>query len=114
MRCSAAPTRATRIRMRDGLRDGDEVSRGTDPLKPDTDNDLLRDGQEAIPPCPNPLNPDTDADGIIDGRDLDPCDPSNPRLTQTANAGVPTVTKSPVPVITVTPTAAAAARFAAL
>ncbi len=87
----------------DGLRDGDEVSRGTDPLRPDTDNDLLRDGQEAVPPCPNPLNPDTDADGIIDGRDLDPCDPSNPRLTQTANAGVPTVTKSPVPVITVTP-----------
>jgi Tol biopolymer transport system component len=87
----------------DGLNDGDEVRRGTNPLKPDTDNDLLRDGQEAVPPCPNPLDPDTDRDGIIDGRDLDPCDPTNPRLTQTANAGVPTVTKSPIPIITVTP-----------
>ena len=87
----------------DALNDGDEVRRGTDPLRPDTDNDLLKDGQEAVPPCPDPLNPDTDRDGIIDGRDLDPCDPSNPRMTQTANAGIPTVTKSPVPIITVTP-----------
>ena len=87
----------------DALNDGDEIRRGTDPLRPDSDNDLLKDGQEAIPPCPDPLNPDTDRDGIIDGRDLDPCDPNNPRLTQTAAAGIPTVTKSPVPIITVTP-----------
>ncbi len=72
----------------DGLDDGDEVRRGTDPLKADSDNDGLRDGEE-ISRGINPLNPDTDGDGVPDATDPDPG-----RLpTATPN---PTATPTPV------------------
>lgn len=52
---------------RDGLDDGDEVSRyGTDPAQADSDNDGLDDGREVAIGA-QPLNADTDGDGISDG-----------------------------------------------
>lgn len=72
----------------DGLDDGDEVRRGTDPLKADSDDDGLRDGEEVSRGI-NPLNPDTDGDGVPDATDPDPG-----RLpTATPN---PTATPTPV------------------
>ncbi|MDG6226070.1 MAG: hypothetical protein QCI82_11240 [Candidatus Thermoplasmatota archaeon] len=46
----------------DGLSDFIERTRGTDPINPDTDNDLMKDGED-----PNPLLNDTDDDGWLDG-----------------------------------------------
>jgi Tol biopolymer transport system component len=74
--------------------DGNEVLLGTDPLNPDSDGDGLIDSIE-IMPCPNPLNPDSDQDGIIDGKDLSPCDATNPALTTTTAALLPTITPIP-------------------
>lgn len=70
----------------DGISDGDEVQRGTNPLDADTDRDQLQDGDE-IERGSDPLNPDSDGDGVVDGLDLDPTDPGNPSLTETAAAG---------------------------
>jgi RHS repeat-associated protein len=47
----------------------------TDPLLADTDRDGLNDGQE-LTRNTNPLNPDTDGDGILDGDDPDPLNPA--------------------------------------
>jgi Tol biopolymer transport system component len=84
----------------DGLTNNQELELGTDPNSPDTDSDLLLDGDE-IRLGTDPLNPDTDGDGILDGVDLDPLDPTNPSLTATALAGLPTVTLTETPVPTV-------------
>ncbi len=59
----------------DGLSNLQEYQRGTDPRKPDTDGDGLRDGVEdgggvwvsAEQTGTNPLHPDTDGDGLLDG-----------------------------------------------
>ena len=63
----------------DMLLDGDEVNlRGTDPLNPDTDGDGLNDGEEVILGT-NPTHPDSDRDGLPDGQETPPCpDPLNP------------------------------------
>jgi hypothetical protein len=50
----------------DGLSDGQEIKRGTDPANPDTDHDGLLDGDE-VNQGTDPLNPDTNGDGIPDG-----------------------------------------------
>jgi len=55
---------------RDGLDDLREKEIGTDPRKPDTDNDGLIDGDEVIIWKTNPLNPDTDGDGYLDGLEV--------------------------------------------
>ena len=90
----------------DMVNDGDEIDLGLDPTKPDTDNDLRTDGDE-LASCSDPKNPDTDGDGVIDGQDLDPCDPFNPSLTATAQAGVtPTIEATQPPAeLTLTPNA---------
>jgi hypothetical protein len=65
----------------DGLLNTDEVIYGTDPLNPDTDNDLLVDGDEINLYSTDPLNPDTDNDGYRDGAEAsegsNPLDPQS-------------------------------------
>ncbi|PYQ22601.1 MAG: hypothetical protein DMF81_11625, partial [Acidobacteria bacterium] len=61
----------------DGLKDVDEIARGTDPHNPDTDGDGLKDGDE-VRDGTDPLDPDTDGDGIKDG-------PDNCKLTRNAD-----------------------------
>jgi len=53
----------------DGLTNGEEVIKGTDPNNPDTDGDGLSDGEE-IAKGTDPLNPDTDGDGVKDGTEV--------------------------------------------
>lgn len=48
----------------DGLIDGAEISAGSDPFDPDTDDDGVSDGAD-----PDPLDADTDGDGVSDGVD---------------------------------------------
>ena len=54
----------------DGLTDADELIYGTDPQNPDTDNDMIRDGDEVYLYFTDPLNPDTDGGGVADGQEL--------------------------------------------
>ncbi|OHY91270.1 hypothetical protein BJD16_04820 [Aeromonas sobria] len=69
----------------DGIPDEEEITNGTDPLKPDTDDDGLIDGQEAAHGT-DPLKPDTDGDGLTDGEEIaggnNPLDPNE--LTEAA------------------------------
>ena len=53
----------------DDLDDGDEVTRGTNPLKADTDSDDLDDGDE-VTRGTNPLKADTDSDDLDDGDEV--------------------------------------------
>jgi hypothetical protein len=48
----------------------DPTDTGTDPLDPDTDGDLLLDGQEVLVYSTDPCVDDTDADGCTDGREV--------------------------------------------
>ena len=62
----------------DGLSDFDEAELDTDPLNPDTDGDVLTDGEE-VEYKTNPLSSDTDDDGLTDGMEiLKETDPNNP------------------------------------
>lgn len=65
---------------KDGLYDGLELRIGTDPKKPDTDNDGASDYVEHYGLMTDPRNPDCDGDGIADGSDPAPLDrtPLNP------------------------------------
>ncbi|MBI2552295.1 hypothetical protein HYW17_03305 [Candidatus Uhrbacteria bacterium] len=54
----------------DGLTNGEEQDRGTDPGNPDSDNDGLFDGEEVFTYQTDPLNPDTDGDGYKDGAEV--------------------------------------------
>lgn len=54
----------------DGLSDFQESELGTDPKKPDTDDDGLFDRDEVKVYKTDPLNPDTDADGYPDGSEV--------------------------------------------
>jgi uncharacterized repeat protein (TIGR02543 family) len=81
----------------DGLRDGQERTRGTNPLRADTDGDGLGDAFEVRFQF-NPLNQDSDGDGIRDGADDDDGDTltnageaalgTSPRLNDTDNDGL--------------------------
>ncbi len=53
----------------DGLTDAQEKILGTDPNKPDTDSDGLRDGEEYFVYFTSPTKSDTDEDGIADKQD---------------------------------------------
>ncbi|MBI2377139.1 MAG: thrombospondin type 3 repeat-containing protein [Deltaproteobacteria bacterium] len=74
------PDRTIRDGDGDGLADDVEVTLGTDPQDPDTDNDGINDGDEisrAGSPTryepradTNPLDADTDDDGIADGEEI--------------------------------------------
>jgi hypothetical protein len=69
----------------DGLSDTDEITKGTDPLKPDTDGDGLTDGTEATKGT-DPLKLDTDGDGINDGTEVaNGSDPLTPEPTVGGN-----------------------------
>ncbi|MFZ1730977.1 MAG: hypothetical protein WBQ23_08970 [Bacteroidota bacterium] len=61
----------------DGLLDEMEVRIGTDPRKPDTDNDGATDYSEFFALMTDPRNPDTDGDGTADGTDLTPLPRTN-------------------------------------
>lgn len=54
----------------DGLSDAQELTRGTNPLLPDTDSDGLTDGAEVNTYGTNPLLVDTDGDGLSDGAEV--------------------------------------------
>ena len=54
----------------DGLTDAEEQKIGTDYLNPDTDGDLLFDGEEANVYKTDPLKKDTDGDGFEDGAEV--------------------------------------------
>ncbi len=54
----------------DGLTNAQELSIGTDPYNPDSDNDGLFDKEEVITYKTEPLNEDTDGDGFLDGSEV--------------------------------------------
>jgi hypothetical protein len=54
----------------DGLTDDQEAALSTDPAKPDTDGDLLFDGEEVNVYKTDPLNFDTDGDSFKDGDEV--------------------------------------------
>ena len=54
----------------DGLRNDEEVKRGTDIEVRDSDEDGLEDGPEVNNHGTNPLNPDTDGDGLRDSEEV--------------------------------------------
>ena len=54
----------------DGLIDSEEARLGTDPKNPDTDGDLLVDGDEVKIWGTDPLKKDTDGDGFDDGSEI--------------------------------------------
>ncbi len=54
----------------DGLPDMLDLLLGTDPLSPDTDLDMVSDGDEFYIYGTSPVNPDTDFDGLTDGEEL--------------------------------------------
>ena len=54
----------------DGLTTDQELQLGTSPLRADTDNDGLSDGDEVRLYRTDPLNPDTDGDGYLDGAEV--------------------------------------------
>ncbi|MHA1971687.1 MAG: hypothetical protein ACTSW1_01770 [Candidatus Hodarchaeales archaeon] len=54
----------------DGLGDMQEILLGSNPRHPDSDHDLVTDGDEYFKYGTNPANPDTDFDGLLDGEEL--------------------------------------------
>lgn len=62
----------------DGLTNGDEQQRGTDPNKADTDGDALSDADEITTYGTDPLKADTDADNMRDDAEIDYTNPTNP------------------------------------
>jgi hypothetical protein len=64
----------------DGALDGAEVDQQTDPLDPDSDDDGAPDGAE-VDQQTDPLDPDSDDDGVLDGDETrlgtDPLDPDS-------------------------------------
>ncbi len=53
----------------DGLGDLQELLMGTDPRNPDSDKDLIADGQEVYKFGTDPFINDTDGDGLLDGEE---------------------------------------------
>jgi hypothetical protein len=76
----AATAIASGDRDGDGLSDSQEGYLGTNPNIPDSDQDLLNDGEEVLSWSTNPLNRDTDGDKLSDGEEVRSIgtDPSNP------------------------------------
>lgn len=54
----------------DGLGDLQEILLGSNPLHPDSDHDMVTDGDEYFKYGTHPGNPDTDFDGLLDGEEL--------------------------------------------
>ncbi|MEZ5305140.1 MAG: LamG-like jellyroll fold domain-containing protein, partial [Verrucomicrobiales bacterium] len=70
----------------DGLTNGEEFDRGTDPSRDDTDGDGLDDGEE-VALGTDPLNGDTDGDGLLDGAEVDATG-TDPRLADSDGDGI--------------------------
>ncbi len=84
----------------DLLEDGEEVlTWSTSPTNRDTDGDKLSDGEEVRSIHTNPTNPDSDGDGILDGDEIimgsDPLFNDAPPATATLIPIDPTETSSP-------------------
>ena len=62
----------------DGLTNVEERVVNSDPIDPDSDDDGLSDGQEALNRNTDPLNADTDRDGASDFSEI--LDGTNPRV----------------------------------
>ncbi|MFO7681422.1 MAG: protein kinase [Chloroflexota bacterium] len=71
----------------DGLSDEQERAIGTDPFNPDSDFDLLTDGEEVLRYGTNPLNRDTDRDALVDGDEVKTWG-TNPLLWDTSGDGI--------------------------
>ena len=74
----------------DGLKDGDEVTRGTNPLNADSDGDGLTDGNEINNNTwgpTKPLEPDSDEDGLSDGDEVN-VHGTNPLATDSDGDGL--------------------------
>ncbi len=54
----------------DGLTNAQEAVYGTDPKKADSDQDVLKDGEEVGRYKTDPMKPDTDGDGLTDGDEV--------------------------------------------
>jgi outer membrane protein OmpA-like peptidoglycan-associated protein len=54
----------------DGLTNAEEARHGTDPANPDTDSDVLRDGEEVHTTKTDPKSADSDNDGLKDGEEI--------------------------------------------
>ncbi len=74
-------------RDNDGIDNRDEIARGTDPVRFDTDNDLRPDGEEGLI--------DSDGDGVIDA--LDPCVPDSTGFACVGPGAPPPPTGPPPP-----------------
>ncbi|HET6445823.1 MAG TPA: protein kinase [candidate division Zixibacteria bacterium] len=76
----AATAIASGDRDGDGLSDSQEEYLGTNPNVPDSDQDLLEDGEEVLIWSTNPLNRDSDGDKLSDGEEVRSIgtNPSNP------------------------------------
>ncbi len=94
----------------DGLSDGEEVNQyGTDPKNRDSDNDTLTDGDEVNVHKTSPKDPDTDKDGMTDAIEIATGgDPLLPPTATSPPTGTATNTATAVP-MTATPTPAATA-----
>jgi hypothetical protein len=71
----------------DGLSDAAEIALGTNPNNPDTDGDLLSDGQEVNDYDTNPLLVDTDGDQLTDYEEVMTYG-TNPNSADTDNDGL--------------------------
>ena len=107
----------------DGLSDNQELAIGTDPNNPDSDFDLLTDGEEVLKYGTNPLNRDTDKDALVDGDEVKTFG-TNPVLWDTSGDGISdgeavargldplvrqTATPTMTPIVSATPTSGASA-----
>jgi hypothetical protein len=70
----------------DGLTNAQEYVKATDPQKPDTDDDGLKDGEEVNTHQTNPVSADTDADGLKDGAEINTYK-TNPFIADTDQDG---------------------------
>jgi serine/threonine protein kinase len=99
----------------DGLSDEQERAIGTDPFNPDTDYDLLTDGEEVLTIGTNPLDRDTDKDVLLDGDEVKTYG-SDPLKWDTSGDGIsdgeavargldPTIRQTATPTVTAVPSA---------
>lgn len=71
----------------DGLGDLQDILLGCDPRNPDTDYDMVTDGEEYLKYGTNPILPDSDFDGLSDGEELFYWH-TNPMLKDSDNDGL--------------------------
>ena len=81
----------------DGIANGDELRDGTNPAKPDTDDDGARDDADNCPTAPNPGQEDLDGDGTGDVCDPDRDGDDIANDVEVANGTNPDDANSPPP-----------------